>query len=543
MRKILLTSISILITLVLFQNCSPSFVSTGDYYNIEELPSTPSAPVISNSCNSKAEVPKRRMRLLSKKEYTNTVKSLFGKLPNGFTESPLEGIYEGYTNHSDDLIMNESIAKVFFDNSIIIAKEVLAQNMFEVKACLNNQELCDVNLRKLLTLAFRGYPIDSINPNKYLQLYNEQTAILGDKLESLTLALAAIFQSPEFVYRSELGVDDGNGFTTLKPYELANQLSYLFTHSPPDEELMRDLKDKKFFVGSPAVKEHALRLSGEDNTLNIFIENWLEMGSLEYKNKKFQLPGTENKKVLDSLSAELSLVTKKIINQNFNYKDMHLLDSTFVNSHNSKIYSDKPQATEKFAEVSLANRKGLLNMAPFLVAHSNPDNSNPIHRGAFILKKIMCGELNFPENIGELGEVLEGEQFTTRQIAEASTEKSGCIHCHVSFNGYGFALESFNEWGTYRTKEAGQDINTETTMRVGGKPVHMKNSIGLAEYVSTSSEAQSCFSKNILTYSLSMKDPDACHTQKISNSLASGTSIKEIFLEIINSDQFNKRKK
>ncbi len=536
-----LTISSIVILLIFFQNCAPSFESAS--YSFTENTSTFNASPTVNSCNSNVEVPKRRMRLLSKKEYSNTVKSILGKLPNSFTESPLEGIFDGYTNYADNLIVSETVAQIFFDNSLLIANEILENNMFEFESCLAKHDTCNHSIKLMLETVFRGYPIDTVLIDKYLKFYVDQFNLLETKKESLIIMLAAVFQAPQFIYRSELGIDTRSDLNTLKPYELANQLSYLFTHSPPDKELLKDLKNKTFFAGSPKVKAHALRLSEKSNTLNVFIENWLELGDLSYKTKKFALPGSDNNEVLRSLAGELNLLTKKIIDQNLNYKDMHSLQSTFVNANNSKIYVDHPQPNETYKEVTLNKRKGILSMAPFLVAHSNPDNSNPIHRGAFVLRKIMCGKIQFPKDIGALGEEPVGEQFTTRQLAEASTEKPGCINCHVSFNGYGFALESFNEWGLFREKEAGQNINTETTMIISGKQVHIKDSVDLSNYISTSSDAQSCFAKNLLTYSLSMEEPDTCFSDKIKRSLATGASIKEVFLSIINTDQFTKRKK
>ena len=50
--------------------------------------------------------------------------------------------------------------------------------------------------------------------------------------------IAAMLQSPAFLFRSELGTSSGGNTFTLTPFEVANNLSYLLTGTMPDDTLM-----------------------------------------------------------------------------------------------------------------------------------------------------------------------------------------------------------------------------------------------------------------------------------------------------------------
>ena len=48
----------------------------------------------------------------------------------------------------------------------------------------------------------------------------------------------ALFTSPSFLYRPEVGAPDGNGSLRLTPYETASRLAFLIWNSLPDQTLM-----------------------------------------------------------------------------------------------------------------------------------------------------------------------------------------------------------------------------------------------------------------------------------------------------------------
>ena len=68
--------------------------------------------------------------------------------------------------------------------------------------------------------------------------------MLGQPYEALQFPLAAIIQSPFFLFRVELGLhSDGEKSGQLSAFELAARLSFFLWNMPPDETLMQAALD------------------------------------------------------------------------------------------------------------------------------------------------------------------------------------------------------------------------------------------------------------------------------------------------------------
>jgi len=108
-------------------------------------------------------------------------------------------------------------------------------------------------------------------------------------------------------------------------------------------------------------------------------------------------------------------------------------------------------------------RVGLLQRAALLV--SNLEQTNPFHRGAFVRRALLCDPLPQPDPNslppGSLDPPKPSSAQTTRQRFQAKVEgKVLCQGCHGSFSDIGYALESFDALGRYRTVEQVFDEQT-----------------------------------------------------------------------------------
>src|SRR5690606_19128182 len=71
----------------------------------------------------------------------------------------------------------------------------------------------------------------------FTQTTDEGTPLNANFDDGAELVIQALFQSPYSVYRREIGTQQGGEFV-LSPFEVASELSYMLTNSPPDETLM-----------------------------------------------------------------------------------------------------------------------------------------------------------------------------------------------------------------------------------------------------------------------------------------------------------------
>lgn len=113
------------------------------------------------------------------------------------------------------------------------------------------------------------------------------------------------------------------------------------------------------------------------------------------------------------------------------------------------IYWDYP-VEQPFA---IENRKGLLTHPAWLVAHSSNFHTDPIRRGRWIREKLLAGRVpDVPITVD--AQVPEDPHKTFRERVEAVTQKTECWKCHQHMNPLGLPLESFDDFGRFRTVES-----------------------------------------------------------------------------------------
>ena len=98
-------------------------------------------------------------------------------------------------------------------------------------------------LRRWGTKAWRRPPTPAEETN-LKGIFDQANDVLGQPYEALQFPLAAIIQSPFFLYRIEVGLDtDGEVSEQLSAFELAARLSFFLWNMPPDEALMQAAMD------------------------------------------------------------------------------------------------------------------------------------------------------------------------------------------------------------------------------------------------------------------------------------------------------------
>jgi hypothetical protein len=186
--------------------------------------------------------------------------------------------------------------------------------------------------------------------------------------------------------------------------------------------------------------------------------------------------------------------------------DLHGSSKTIIDPKLAKLYGVTP-ASDGTATFKSTERAGILTQAAFLTAHADADSSHPVKRGVHVLRTVLCRDIPGPPDglmIPPLAERQPGQ--TTRQRFEAGTSISMvCASCHVQggINGVGFAFETYDAVGQYRTTEEGKmiDASGRLPLQPSGE-LTFKDAVELSKQLSTSDEVRSCMSKQWLRYLL-----------------------------------------
>src|SRR5579863_5273082 len=80
-------------------------------------------------------------------------------------------------------------------------------------------------------------PLDPTESETFVALAGKVAATKGDFYSGLGTSLAAMLESPKFLFRTERAVSDGTSLR-LDDYSVATRLSFLIWNAPPDEALL-----------------------------------------------------------------------------------------------------------------------------------------------------------------------------------------------------------------------------------------------------------------------------------------------------------------
>ncbi len=108
-------------------------------------------------------------------------------------------------------------------------------------------------------------------------------------------------------------------------------------------------------------------------------------------------------------------------------------------------------ATTQPAKV--AHRKGLLTHPAWLIAHAKNTETDPIHRGKWVREKLLAGTIpDVPITVDAV--IPEDHNKTLRDRLASATEVKSCWKCHEQMNPLGYAFESYDDFGRFRTEES-----------------------------------------------------------------------------------------
>ena len=313
--------------------------------------------------------------------------------------------------------------------------------------------------KRFATEAFRG-----VQPSKAyltkLDSFYQQCRQAGDRHSvALKETLAVVLASPKFLYLAEHASDAKR--QPLSQHELASRLSYFLWGAPPDAEL-RKLAERGELNQPAVLLAQTNRLLDDprsDGFVTPFVEQWLGLDRLDF----FQINGELHPR----FDASTKLAARQEVLETFRYLllkpgrlgDLLKADYVVINAVLADYYGLPGVSGDEFRRVPLpANspRGGLLGMAAVHVMGGNGEQSNPVERGAWVLRKLLNDPPPpTPANVPAITR-LAGQPLTTRERILLHQEAPQCASCHRKIDPIGFGLENFNAVGLWRTEDSYQ---------------------------------------------------------------------------------------
>ncbi len=257
----------------------------------------------------------------------------------------------------------------------------------------------------------------------------------------------------------------------LDDFALANRLSYFLWKSMPDEELFEmartgSLSDKE--VLSRQI-ERMLSNGKADRFVRDFLGQWLWVHKINATTPDDGLYPEFDELLSTALPQETQLFFAELIKENMSLTNLIDSNFTFLNRRLAQHYKIGGVEGTHFRKVELpvaSRRGGVLTQAAILKTTANGTTTSPVMRGNFVLTNFLGTPPSPPPpGIGSIEPDTRGKT-TVREILKAHREMESCNQCHREIDPPGFALESFDPIGGFRTHYRADGGTSE----IGGFP-------------------------------------------------------------------------
>jgi hypothetical protein len=291
----------------------------------------------------------------------------------------------------------------------------------------------------------------------------------------IQLALRRLLASPTFVFRAEsdpANAKPGAAFR-ITDLELATRLSFFLWSSIPDDTLI-DLAASNRLRQPKVLEEQIGRMLADpraDALAENFAGQWLHLRNLENKRPNTdEFPDFDND-LRAAFRREAELFFASIMREDRSVLDLLTADYTFVNERLARHYGIPNVYGSRFRRVTLgpelSARRGLLGKGGILMATSQADRTSPVLRGKWILENLLgTTPPPPPANVPPL-EIQPGSAPRTIRERMAAHRQPACAGCHQMIDPLGFALESFDAVGAWRTQENGRPIDSSSRLADG----------------------------------------------------------------------------
>ena len=351
-------------------------------------------------------------------------------------------------------------------------------------------------IRFVLRRVFRG--LGSPESEAELEDLFDQGQKLGGDFQSGIRALFEVaLQSPEFLYRFELGrpaADRDPPWAEPTDFELASRLSFLFWDGGPDEVLLSaaeagQLSDPDFLA------MHAGRMLDDVRAARTVARFYRELTGATPP-YSFERPASP---AFTPLVYELMQVEL----------DQFVVDATFNGAGDYRAlfapvsWLNKPLAGfygvqwdgggEQFRRVDLdpARHAGLLTMGAWL-SSARSTWTSPTLRGLAVSSAFLCREIPPPPPLVPPLPEPDGT-LTTRQRLEQHAIDPVCAACHQLMDPIGLGLEHFDATGRWRDTENNLPIDSSGRVPLDEGEAEFDGAPGLARALIDSTGTRDCY--------------------------------------------------
>ncbi len=482
----------------------------------------------------------RRLWRLSVAQFGNSVRDLVG-LAQTPTLNNNGGTSE-YAFFSDDAAVVDANLEFSIYQALQAQMPVILARIPALTACTSGEAQMACAQRFAQTFGERAFrrPLEASEVSSLTAVYSAggntdfDTGISG--------MIQALLLSPSFLHRTELGpssmAPDATGTTQLAPFEVATQLSYLFSDSTPDADLLTAAQNGSLATdeGILAQVERLLKLENVKANIADITLDWFNVNQLFIKTKDpalfSKLPTADQDPTLienDLFTSTQKFISDVLWNGSGKINDLVSSSKVFVNQRLATLYGYpfSGSSPDQFVAVDDPLRAGLLTQPAFIWAMSDPATTSIVKRGKFIHDDVVC------QNPGPGPGALLDDPAIQAKLAMLPTEvdkseyrmsTQPCKTCHEQLDPYALVLQNFDAIGAYRTMADGIPVDASTTF-AGASPLapqQISGALAFSKALVTSNLLTNCAAQKLSSYVIGrmIRVSSTCEVEQLQNDFA-----------------------
>lgn len=324
-------------------------------------------------------------------------------------------------------------------------------------------------------------PLTDAEVNSYVMTANKAATSLGSFYDGLAMSFSAMLSSPRFLFRQEaVEPDPGRkGQYRLNAYAKASQLSFFLWNSAPDRQLFEAARTGEIHTAKGYAKQVDRMLASarlERGVRAFFYDNF-NFDTFAGLSKDAEIYPKFSAKVLaDAQEETLRTVVDLLVTNRGDYRNIFTTKKTFLTQELAAIYrvpvaehgpNGAPDIWQAYEFKDTDAYGGVHTQIAFTALHSHPGRSSPTIRGKAIREILMCQKVPAPPGAVDFNlvqDISNPKYRTVRQRLGAHTSEAVCAGCHKITDPMGFALETFDGGGAFRTKENGAEIDASGSL-------------------------------------------------------------------------------
>jgi hypothetical protein len=455
--------------------------------------------------------PLTRAARLTHAQYSNTVGDLLG-----ITERAAEAFAPDASNGfafdtSVDYRVDGRLGGQYRTAAEELAARVAAESAIfsRVVPCTTTDAACQAEfIRSFGERAFRR-PLVADEVTRFTALFAQGPTLVasGDAFkDGVRLVVEALFQSPQFLYRTELSSTVGaDGFIALDDWEIASRLSYLAWDTMPDTALFDSARQGMLHTAAQ-VSTAAARVFADPRALTKAVrfheqawhfDRFARIGPdrMTYPNAPANL--------VDLIYPATTRFVQEVVQSGGGLSELLTAPYAYADSAIAPLYGASVSGGLTRIELDPTLRKGVLMQVGHLASHAYAVKTDPIHRGLFILRDVLCRTIPDPPAGASMTPLPPTSEpiETTREEISLLTGQDACVGCHAQINAPGFAFENFDAVGQIRTMEGGVNVDTTGDLELDAGVLTFRNAVELVDGLAASPEARGCYVAKWLEFS------------------------------------------